>query len=317
MEKRPYLVVEFQGRVLEAVVDRPEATENLAARARDLPPRGGPVQSSQRAPVSVLVEPGGNLAEPASHREPLDEAWPSRPARTQSRRNLVVEVGFFRFLFRLGAWLPDFDRMLPVGARRGRQLNINSIGHRLGRTASCMARLICSGGAILDGIDEPEVLVEVGMDVITELAVLNDASRQDPTSARSRVSPRPKAHCVPPCCRTQRALTWPWRARRDSVGGIALDVSDGVSGATSRQTACPGGLRDAREGRFHEGEWSRHSDLNRGPAVYETAALPLSYVGADQSLAAKNRAGSARVSGSALVDGSALPPALRCSPVAH
>jgi hypothetical protein len=28
--------------------------------------------------------------------------------------------------------------------------------------------------------------------------------------------------------------------------------------------------------------WSRHSDLNRGPAVYETAALPLSYVGADQ-----------------------------------
>ena len=26
--------------------------------------------------------------------------------------------------------------------------------------------------------------------------------------------------------------------------------------------------------------WSRHSDLNRGPAVYETAALPLSYVGA-------------------------------------
>jgi hypothetical protein len=27
-------------------------------------------------------------------------------------------------------------------------------------------------------------------------------------------------------------------------------------------------------------EWSRHSDLNRGPAVYETAALPLSYVGA-------------------------------------
>ena len=33
--------------------------------------------------------------------------------------------------------------------------------------------------------------------------------------------------------------------------------------------------------REHEtGEWSRHSDLNRGPAVYETAALPLSYVGA-------------------------------------
>src|SRR5262249_20578879 len=30
--------------------------------------------------------------------------------------------------------------------------------------------------------------------------------------------------------------------------------------------------------------WSRHSDLNRGPAVYETAALPLSYVGAAKSV---------------------------------
>src|SRR3954471_18630215 len=34
-----------------------------------------------------------------------------------------------------------------------------------------------------------------------------------------------------------------------------------------------------RRGCFVRGEWSRHSDLNRGPAVYETAALPLSYVG--------------------------------------
>ena len=35
----------------------------------------------------------------------------------------------------------------------------------------------------------------------------------------------------------------------------------------------------------HEtGEWSRHSDLNRGPAVYETAALPLSYVGVSASI---------------------------------
>ena len=33
-------------------------------------------------------------------------------------------------------------------------------------------------------------------------------------------------------------------------------------------------------------EWSRHSDLNRGPAVYETAALPLSYVGARVSIGA-------------------------------
>ena len=34
------------------------------------------------------------------------------------------------------------------------------------------------------------------------------------------------------------------------------------------------------------GGWSRHSDLNRGPAVYETAALPLSYVGAGLSIGA-------------------------------
>ena len=30
---------------------------------------------------------------------------------------------------------------------------------------------------------------------------------------------------------------------------------------------------------FEPEGWSRHSDLNQGPAVYETAALPLSYVG--------------------------------------
>ena len=39
-------------------------------------------------------------------------------------------------------------------------------------------------------------------------------------------------------------------------------------------------MNSGRRGtRFVLGEWSRHSDLNRGPAVYETAALPLSYVG--------------------------------------
>src|SRR5450756_579148 len=31
---------------------------------------------------------------------------------------------------------------------------------------------------------------------------------------------------------------------------------------------------------FTLGKWSRHSDSNRGPVVYETTALPLSYVGA-------------------------------------
>ena len=45
-----------------------------------------------------------------------------------------------------------------------------------------------------------------------------------------------------------------------------------------------GGRSERRPGstieRFGRSDkWSRHSDLNRGPAVYETAALPLSYVG--------------------------------------
>jgi NAD(P)-dependent dehydrogenase (short-subunit alcohol dehydrogenase family) len=43
-------------------------------------------------------------------------------------------------------------------------------------------------------------------------------------------------------------------------------------------------------------EWSRHSDLNRGPAVYETAALPLSYVGPDGEF---TNAGGAAISGRA------------------
>ena len=37
-------------------------------------------------------------------------------------------------------------------------------------------------------------------------------------------------------------------------------------------------------GRVRTWRWSRHSDLNRGPAVYETAALPLSYVGVEPVL---------------------------------
>ncbi len=41
---------------------------------------------------------------------------------------------------------------------------------------------------------------------------------------------------------------------------------------------------------FERDRWSRHSDLNRGPAVYETAALPLSYVGAGGILAARSAA---------------------------
>jgi hypothetical protein len=43
-------------------------------------------------------------------------------------------------------------------------------------------------------------------------------------------------------------------------------------------------LQTAWRGSFVREGWSRHSDLNRGPAVYETAALPLSYVGARPSI---------------------------------
>ena len=45
---------------------------------------------------------------------------------------------------------------------------------------------------------------------------------------------------------------------------------------TRRDSQAEPAILNGKEG------WSRHSDLNRGPAVYETAALPLSYVGADQ-----------------------------------
>src|SRR3954467_10903144 len=52
--------------------------------------------------------------------------------------------------------------------------------------------------------------------------------------------------------------------------------------------------------------WSRHSDLNRGPAVYETAALPLSYVGAPPRIAdAPRRQGLGRLPTS--VDAGPLP----------
>ena len=41
--------------------------------------------------------------------------------------------------------------------------------------------------------------------------------------------------------------------------------------------------REERESEVRDSEWSRCSDLNRGPADYESAALPLSYTGAGDS----------------------------------
>ena len=42
------------------------------------------------------------------------------------------------------------------------------------------------------------------------------------------------------------------------------------------------GRRDGKGGLFVS-KWSQRSDSNRGPAVYETAALPLSYAGSTWS----------------------------------
>jgi hypothetical protein len=58
--------------------------------------------------------------------------------------------------------------------------------------------------------------------------------------------------------------------------------SANVFPSLARSSALTASSRRTGTGSSESGEWSRHSDLNRGPAVYETAALPLSYVGADQ-----------------------------------
>jgi hypothetical protein len=67
---------------------------------------------------------------------------------------------------------------------------------------------------------------------------------------------------------TNRWCRFESTARSHAEREAPCDVVDGHVGT--------GGELVGAEG----AEWSRHSDLNRGPAVYETAALPLSYVGA-------------------------------------
>jgi hypothetical protein len=67
-----------------------------------------------------------------------------------------------------------------------------------------------------------------------------------------------------------------------TLGSHLDDLSDHLRPDPWRYAArLGGGLR--------ADEWSRHSDLNRGPAVYETAALPLSYVGQSARIADARR----------------------------
>src|SRR4051812_14224207 len=95
--------------------------------------------------------------------------------------------------------------------------------------------------------------------------------------------PREGSHCRGSGWRTARSTRTPDRSRVESSNSAAR---------RPRVPRTPGatGNRD-RRGRRQEGEWSRHSDLNRGPAVYETAALPLSYVGAPESVPSDTRIG--------------------------
>jgi hypothetical protein len=64
----------------------------------------------------------------------------------------------------------------------------------------------------------------------------------------------------------------PWVRRQRPSTGASIGASTNGRDRRSRPH------RPASEIRC----WSRHSDLNRGPAVYETAALPLSYVGPER-----------------------------------
>ena len=59
------------------------------------------------------------------------------------------------------------------------------------------------------------------------------------------------------------------------LAGLRQLAVFGVETPTAKTVLTP----DSCSSRTRNGGWSRHSDLNRGPAVYETAALPLSYVG--------------------------------------
>jgi hypothetical protein len=83
------------------------------------------------------------------------------------------------------------------------------------------------------------------------------------------------------------AVACPHDGRSGSRSGAARRPARGIGG---RSTGPGDGGRAPSHPVIGEKKWSRHSDLNRGPAVYETAALPLSYVGSAASLATPFRA---------------------------
>ena len=94
------------------------------------------------------------------------------------------------------------------------------------------------------------------------------------------------------CRRPSRGAISPQLGRRYvSITALAshimhrYGVSYGVSGSAGDV------FEGRRTGHSCLGRWSRHSDSNRGPAVYETAALPLSYVGVKAIVGAGRRQG--------------------------
>src|SRR4051794_22547742 len=76
---------------------------------------------------------------------------------------------------------------------------------------------------------------------------------------------RPRRGCIP-----GRGYIPGGAAHRETGGILAVYQFTKIGSRGCRATARPRGKG---------GMWCRRSDLNRGPADYESAALPLSYVG--------------------------------------
>ena len=160
------------------------------------------------------------------------------------------------------------ERVLPVGAHidLGKQLAIHRVDHALGP------------GAVRDaGLTMLMVLVVL----LALVPAFRDFGR---TGVRAHVSLGVVAGGMlanlVSLTRTGFVLDF-LAVRVGSTGYFSFVPADvaqwlGIAGFVVIIVA---GLLHERCPARSKGEWSRHSDLNRGPAVYETAALPLSYVG--------------------------------------